>query len=243
MSQESPTGWHTGAGPHPPTLAASSDPSPTLTTDWRGVQSCPAVYGGGSGGGNAIRSADPNWRMLPPPPPWGEVFIASFTALHRRQINSLEVSVYSPFTPPPWHTTYQKLSPEWGAGGLWIRTQAWAPHTQSRSSGRYCVKGKMAPLSGECLLHPKRQDSLLPLVSSHHKFVMWFCRAERQQASFGKEGGRDQWTYCGCCSVSGPSLCCCHGDRQQAGCLTGGICELRCPTYLFSSYFLGFFFF
>ena len=91
MSQESRTGWHTGAGLHPP----------TLTTDGEAVQSCPAVYGGGSGGGNAIRSADPDWRMLPPPPPRGDVFIASFTALHKRQINNLEVSVYSPFTPTP----------------------------------------------------------------------------------------------------------------------------------------------
>lgn len=173
MSQESRTGWHTGAGLHPPTLAASSDPSPTLTTDGEAVQSCPAVYGGGSGGGNAIRSADPDWRMLPPPPPRGDVFIASFTALHKRQINNLEVSVYSPFTPPPWYTEYQKLSLEWGAGSLWIQTQAWAPHTQSRSSGRYCVKSKMAPLSGECLLHPKRQDSApLGFQSPQNRYVI-----------------------------------------------------------------------
>lgn len=204
MSQESPTGWHTGAGLHPPTLAASSDPSSTLTTDGEAVQSCPAVYGGGSGGGNAIRSADPDWRMLPPPPPRGDVFIASFTALHKRQINNLEVSVYSPFTPPPWYTEYQKLSLEWGAGSLWIQTQAWAPHTQSRSSGRYCVKSKDGSPWWECLLHPKRQDSAPLGVQSPQNRERDSAELKGNKQASERKVFRDQWTCCGGCSVSVP---------------------------------------
>lgn len=82
---------------------------------------------------------------LPPPPPRGDVFIASFTALHRRQITWKSVSIARSHH---FHDTQNikngVLSVVMGVHAT--RPRAWAPRTQSRSQGKvFCKKQDGSP--------------------------------------------------------------------------------------------------
>lgn len=171
----------------PPTRACSLVRS-TLTTDGEAMQSCPAVCGGVSGEEMPSDQQLSTGGCSPTAPTSRWCVFASFTALHRKQKNNLDVSVCSPFTPPPWRTKCQKPSPECSTGSPCVQTRgSGSPHPTQVPGEGTLSKARWLPLvASACSI--LRGRTLLPLVSSDHKIVMWFCRTERQQASLGNEG-------------------------------------------------------